>query len=290
MQAIQRSKVPPIGVGLRHPHIADALNTPAPIDFVEVHSENFFAQGGALQHLMSGISETYAVSLHSTAMGLGSTQPIPDNYLNQLSALTERVNPVLMSDHAAFAWGSVGGQPVHGGDLLPLVYNDENLQVLANHVDQIQQRIGRQLLVENLSAYLSLPGSTMSEQEFLVALTDATGCKILLDLNNILINARNEQSENALQVGRDYIDVIPADRVGEIHLAGFSEPAPGRLAVDDHAHPVSSDGWSLYIAALRRFGAVPTLIEWDNQLPSWQVLVEQAMTARSIAQETLRYV
>lgn len=290
MKTMQRSNISPVGVGLRHPHIADALNSPAPIDFVEVHSENFFAEGGALQHLIADISDTYPVSLHSTAMGLGSAQSIPERYLGQLMALTQQVKPFLMSDHAAFAWGSVNNQSVHGGDLLPLVYNDENLTVLARHVDQIQQRTGRELLVENLSAYVSLPGSTMSEQEFLVALTDATGCKILLDLNNILINARNQQTENSLVVGRAYLDAIPADRVGEIHLAGFSEPTQGGLAVDDHAHPVSAQGWSLYVHALRRFGAVPTLIEWDNQLPDWQVLVEQALTARSIAQETLRYV
>lgn len=278
-----------VGVGLRHQHIAEALNTPAAIDFVEVHSENFFAQGGALHHLIQDIAEAYPVSLHSTAMGLGSAAGIPDSYLHQLNHLADRVNPFMMSDHAAFAWGEVSGLPVHGGDLLPLVYNQQNLLVMTQHVDQIQQKLGRQILVENLSAYLHLPNSTMSEQEFLIELRNATGCGLLIDLNNILVNAHNNGTTDPLRAGREWLDIIPGDSVGEIHLAGFTPPKEQELAIDDHSQPVSHLGWGLYIHAIRRFGAVPTLIEWDNQLPDWFVLVDQAIQARSLAQEVLGY-
>lgn len=278
-----------VGVGLRHQHIADALNTPAAIDFVEVHSENYFAQGGALHHLLSDVADAYPVSLHSTAMGLGSAAGIPDHYLQQLDQLARVIQPVMMSDHAAFAWGEASGKTVHGGDLLPLVYNQQNLMVMIQHVDQIQQKLGRQLLVENLSAYLSLPGSTMSEQEFLIELRHATGCGLLIDLNNILVNAHNDNASDPLKAGREWLNVIPSDSVGEIHLAGFTPPGEAGIAIDDHAQPVSHVGWGLYIHAIRRFGAIPTLIEWDNQLPDWPVLVAQAEKARSLAQEVLSH-
>ena len=287
MTHLHRSENLHVGVGLRHQHIAEALNTPAAIDFVEVHSENFFAKGGALHHLIQDIAETYPVSLHSTAMGLGSAIGIPDSYLHQLNHLANVVNPFMMSDHAAFAWGEVSGLPVHGGDLLPLVYNQQNLMVMIQHVDQIQQKLGRQILVENLSAYLDLPNSTMSEQEFLIELRNVTGCGLLIDLNNILVNAYNDGATDILKTGREWLDIIPRDSVGEIHLAGFTTPSDQALAIDDHSQPVSHLGWGLYIHAIRRFGPVPTLIEWDNQLPNWSVLVDQAIQARSLAQEVL---
>lgn len=287
MDHIYNSDYLQVGVGLRHQHITEALKTPTTIDFVEVHSENFFAQGGALHQLIRDIAETYPVSLHSTAMGLGSAFGIPDSYLRQLKNLVQMVNPFLMSDHAAFSWGEISGVPVHGGDLLPLIYNQQNLLVMTRHVDQIQQMTGRQLLVENLSAYLKLPGSTMSEQEFIIKLRDATGCGLLIDLNNILVNAHNEGASDTLRTGQEWVDIIPADAVGEIHLAGYTLPNEQELAIDDHSQPVSNLGWELYRYALNRFGAVPTLIEWDNQLPDWSVLVGQANIARRLGQEVL---
>lgn len=287
MTHLHRFKSPHVGVGLRHQHIAEALNTPAAIDFVEVHSENFFAKGGALQHLIQDIAEIYPVSLHSTAMGLGSARGIPDSYLQQLYHLANAVNPFLMSDHAAYTWGEVSGLPVHGGDLLPLIYNQQNLMVISQNVDQIQQKLGRQILVENLSAYLSLPFSTMSEQEFLIELQRITGCGLLVDLNNIIVNAYNEGAGDILNTANEWLKVIPADSVKEIHLAGFTPPIDRALAIDDHSQPVSDLCWQLYIYAIKRFGPVPTLIEWDNQLPDWSVLVGQANQARTLAQEVL---
>ena len=276
-----------IGVGLRHQHIADALDTPATIDFVEVHAENFFAQGGGLHRLIEDISGVYPISLHSTALGLGSAYGIPEAHINQLKTLVDITQPFLMSDHAAFAWGKLGDQPVHGCDLLPLVYNVENLQVMTWHIDQLQQRMGHQLLIENLSAYITLPGSTMSEQEFLVALRDITGCGLLIDLNNILVNAINAGEDDILSAGKDWLRAIPSGSVGEFHLAGHSYPALGELAVDDHATPISEQCWELYAHAVNRYGAVPTLIEWDNHLPDWSRLLEEAARARTIANQIL---
>lgn len=281
-------KKPIIGVGLRHPHFTEALTNSAAIDFVEVHSENFFAKGGALRQILMDIANCYPVSLHSTAMGLGSASGIPDSYLNQLIDLTSDISPFLMSDHASFAWGNIENDvPVHAGDLLPLVYNNENLSIMVKHVDQIQQSLGRQLLVENLSAYIALPGSTMSEQTFLTKLSERTQCGLLLDLNNILVNLHNDDSNNSLEGAKNWLDGIPTNSVGEIHLAGFSVPSPGNIAVDDHSQPVSEVCWELYAYSLKKFGSIPTLIEWDNQLPEWQVLIKQADKARDIAKRVL---
>jgi len=277
-----------IGVGLRNSHIEDALSCPAPIDFVEVHAENYFAEGGALHRIIGDIAEAYPVSLHATALGLGSATAIPQHYLHKLSALTQLVKPLLISDHAAFSWGEIAGETVHGGDLLPLIYNRDSLAIMIERVDQVQQLLGRQILVENLSMYLRFPGSTMSEPEFLAELAKTTGCGLLIDLNNILVNAFNDLAINSLEAGIEWLKLIPKEHVGEIHLAGFSLPRPGQLAVDDHAQPVSEDGWLLYAHAVREFGSIPTLIEWDNQLPDWNTLVKQAQRARDIAQQVLR--
>lgn len=282
---------PTIGVGLRHAHFEDALTGSTAVDFVEVHSENFFARGGALHQILQDIAEQYPVSLHSTAMGLGSAAGIPKAYLEQLSTLTQLIDPLLMSDHACFAWGQAGEHFVHAGDLLPIVYNDEGLAIMTAHVDQIQQHLGRQLLVENLSAYLALPGSTMSEKEFLLTLSDKTECGLLVDLNNILVNEYNAdntaEDAAAIESAKLWLSDIPAEKVGEIHLAGFTQPGNGGIAVDDHSQPVSDTCWSLYEHALTQFGAIPTLIEWDNELPEWHILVAQAEHARMVAEKAL---
>ncbi|MBN7819812.1 DUF692 domain-containing protein [Bowmanella yangjiangensis] len=280
---------PLIGVGLRHPHLKEALDTPSQLDFVEVHSENYFAQGGPLHAQLEHIAHHYPLSLHSTAMGVGSATPMHDDYLNKLSHLIELTNPILVSDHAAFCWGSINGAPVHSGDLLPLVYNQENLQIMVRNLDRIQQQLGRAVHIENLSTYLTLPGSTMTELEFLLCLHERTQCGLLVDLNNILVNAFNAKDESPLETGIHWIKSIPHNVIKEIHLAGFSSPILGNMAVDDHACAVSETCWSLYAATIAHHGAIPTLIEWDNALPEWQVLVNQAMHARTIAYEVLNH-
>ncbi len=281
------SNTPLIGVGLRHNHVEEALATSAPIDFVEVHSENFFAEGGAARQIIIDIAASYHVSLHSTAMGLGSAVDIPAQHLSKLNRLKSDINPFLMSDHACFTWGVVDEVPVHSGDLLPLVYDTDNLEMMARHVDKIQQHLGRQLLIENLSAYLSLPGSTMTEQEFLSELCNKTHCGLLLDLNNILVNAYNQGEQDQLAYGLNWLKSIPYEQVGEIHLAGYRPVDEGQIAVDDHSQPVSDLGWTFYEQTIALLGNVPTLIEWDNDLPTWDLLLEQAEQARRIATRVL---
>ncbi len=274
-----------IGVGLRHQHFTEALTTPSNIDFVEVHSENFFAQGGATQSVLAQASEKYAISLHSTAMGLGSAKGVPSTYLQKLKQLASTCNPILMSDHACFSWSQLNGQQVHAGDLLPLAYSEQTLMVLAHNIDRVQQSLGRSLLVENLSAYIQYSYACMPETEFLVRLAEFTGCKLLVDLNNIIVTANNSNAAQSLDYAQQWLAEIPTDMVGEIHLAGFSEVKPGELIIDDHSQAVSSQGWQLYRSALERFGKVPTLVEWDNNLPSWQTLVAEADKARAIAEQ-----
>lgn len=272
-----------VGVGLRHPHFADILSQPKQVDFVEVHSENFFGQGGAALSMLTQVRDKYPVSLHSTSMGLGSVQNIPMSYLERLKKLTQHIDPFLMSEHACFTWGQQQGQLIHSGDLLPIAHTQHNLTVMCEQVDRVQSFLGRQLIIENVSAYVQFAGSYLSEAEFLAQLCRRTGAKILLDINNIAVNSLNFEGGNIQQSVSDYIDELPVDSVAQIHLAGCSASLPGELVIDDHACPVSDDVWLGYEQALTRFGAIPTLIEWDNELPEWLVLVNEANKARDIA-------
>ncbi|WP_210395144.1 DUF692 domain-containing protein [Motiliproteus sediminis] len=276
-----------IGVGLRHAHYGDVLADRAAIDFIEVHSENFFGRGGAARAILSEVAEQYPISLHSTAMGLGSDSAIPEAYLMALQGLVEMVSPILVSDHAAFTWSQLNGLPVHAGDLLPLAYNEETLERISRNIARCQHTLDRRLLLENVSAYLTPANSSLSETAFLTAVADESGCGLLVDLNNIVVNARNAGSSDVEGDARAWLDQIAPHHVGELHLAGYSEVSEGEIAIDDHARPVSDVVWSLYAHALRRFGAVPTLIEWDNDLPDWQVLLSEADKARQIAHKVL---
>jgi len=274
-----------IGVGLRHPHFSEALSTPSNIDFIEVHSENFFTQGGASLSVLEQVSDKYAISLHSTAMGLGSAEGVPRQYLCKLNELAKQTQPILMSDHACFTWSQLNGQQVHAGDLLPLAYSEQTLMVLAHNIDRVQQALGRSLLVENLSAYIQYSHTYMTETEFLVRLTELTGCQLLIDLNNIIVTARNTNKNQPLSFAKQWLSEIPTNSVGEFHLAGFTEVEQNELVIDDHSQAVSNQGWQLYRHALQRFGKIPTLIEWDNNLPNWQTLLGEADKARSISEQ-----
>lgn len=272
-----------VGVGLRHPHFADILTQSKQVDFVEVHSENFFGQGGAALSMLTQVRDKYPVSLHSTSMGLGSVQNIPMSYLERLKKLTQHIDPFLMSEHACFTWGQQQGQLIHSGDLLPIAHTQHNLTVMCEQIDRVQSFLGRQLIIENVSAYVQFAESYLSEAEFLAQLCRRTGAKILLDINNIAVNSLNFEGGNIQQSVSDYIDELPVDSVAQIHVAGCSAPLPGELVIDDHACPVSDNVWLGYEQALTRFGAIPTLIEWDNELPEWSVLVNEANKARDIA-------
>lgn len=274
------SKTGPVGVGLRHPHIHDALNETSHVDFVEVHAENFFAKGGLAVDLLHEVAKKYPISLHSTSMGLGSAIGVNHEYLNKLQKLVDQINPIQISDHACFTWSHWNQHSVHAGDLLPLEFSEQSLAVMVNNTHQVQQTLGRRILVENLSSYVGFSHSGMTETEFLSSLTEQTHCGLLVDLNNILVNLRNSGSEAPLQDAERWLDAIPAHAVKEIHLAGYTPPRGNRLIIDDHSQPVSEECWSLYQYALNRFGPVSVLIEWDNNLPPWKTLLEQANRAR----------
>ncbi len=276
-----------VGIGLRHPHFADILTSPKQIDFVEVHSENFFGRGGAALSVLSQVRENYNVSLHSTSMGLGSKADIPMEYLEHLKKLTQTIDPFLMSEHACFTWGKQHGQMMHSGDLLPIAHTHLNLTRMCEQIDKVQTFLGRELIIENVSAYVRFDASYLSEAEFLTELCQRTSAKILLDINNIAVNSLNFEQGNIQQSIADYIKVLPVDSVAQIHLAGCQIPDTGELVIDDHACPVSDDVWQGYQLAIERFGAVPILIEWDNNLPQWSVLVDEAQKARDIAQTVL---
>lgn len=276
-----------VGVGLRHPHFTDVLTMPKEVDFVEVHSENFFGQGGAALSVLAQVREKYPVSLHSTSMGLGSQQDIPRYYLESLNRLTQLIDPFLMSEHACFTWGEQQGKLVHSGDLLPIAHTQQSLNRMCEQVDKVQSYLKRQLIIENVSAYVKFDESYLSEAEFLAKLSQRTGAKILLDINNIAVNSVNFEGGNIIQSVADYIDVIPQHSVAQIHLAGCNQVSKGELVIDDHACPVSDDVWLGYQLAIKRFGALPTLIEWDSNLPEWSVLIDEAKKARTIANSAL---
>ncbi len=287
MNMLVNNKALLVGVGLRHPHFSDILTTPKQVDFIEVHSENFFGQGGAALSVLNQVREKYNVSLHSTSMGLGSKHDIPMEYLQRLKHLTQTIDPFLLSEHACFTWGKQHEQTVHSGDLLPIAHTYFNLARMCEQVDKVQSFLGRELVIENVSAYIKFDNSYLSEAEFLTELCKRTGAKILLDINNIAVNSLNFEQGKIQQSVADYISVLPVNSVAQIHLAGCKIPARGQLVIDDHARPVSDEVWKGYKLAIERFGAVPTLIEWDNDLPQWSVLVEEAQKARVIAQTIL---
>ena len=283
-----------VGVGLRHQHYEDVLrpqsNSKQQVDFVEVHAENFYAEGGPALSILEQVAEKYAVSIHATSLGLGSTVEIPQKAIDAFKRLVDRINPVLVSDHACFTWGEIESMQVHAGDLLPIVLNQKTLARFIENVDRVQQSLGRQLLIENLSSYIKLPGHTMQELDFLQSVCHQTGSGLLVDINNLYVNALNDQKVSPLEHVVSILNSVEAEYVGEMHLAGFTPTLDGQLVIDDHSRPVSQDVWSAYQYALSRFGRIPTLIEWDNDLPSWNKLTAEALKARQCAKEFERFV
>jgi len=261
------------GIGLRAPHYREVIQKLPKLGWVEVHSENFFG-GGAPLHTLLKVREHYPVSLHGVGMGLASTGPIDQTHLSALQRLCEAVQPAAVSEH--LCWNSVAGMVIN--DLLPFPYTHEALSNAASRVDQVQEKLGRQLLVENLSSYLSFAHSEMSEGEFLAELTRCTGCGILFDVENLYVNARN------LGVDAEaFIKTIPAEAVLEYHLAGFS--VRDGCLVDTHDHPVYPEVWKLYEFVLKHIGPRPTLIEWDSDIPALSVLMGEATKAQQLLED-----
>lgn len=283
-----------IGIGWRHPHYAAVLEQLPTVDFLEVHSENFFGAGGASLAVLERGRAHYPVSLHGVGLSLGSAAGLDSWHLDQLVRLAERIEPVRVSDHAAFARAALHGCTVHASDLLPVPFSAEALDVLCNNVDRVQSRLERRLLVENLSAYITwrvLPDDgPMAETDFLGALVRRTGCGLLVDVNNIYVNARNAAMGGACPdpeaACRAWLDAIAPEAVGEIHLAGHCHvhDAHGDIVIDDHGSRVCDAVWRLYRHAIARFGAVPTLIEWDTDVPALEVLLDEGAQARRVCE------
>jgi uncharacterized protein len=258
------------GIGLRAPHVAQVLAERPPVPWFEVHSENYFADGGPALAALDRIRADYPVSLHGVGLSLGSTDALDTAHLAKLARLVDRIAPAQVSEH--LCWSSVNGR--HFNDLLPLPYTREALDHVCARVSAVQDCLGRKILVENVSSYLTFPESTMMESEFVVEVAVRSGCGLLVDVNNIYVNARNHGGD-----ADAYLAVIPPELVAEIHLAGFD--ASGPCLIDTHGAPVAPDVWALYERALRRFGRVPTLIEWDTDIPEFAVLQREAATAQS---------
>ena len=270
------------GIGLRQPHFAQVLDALPPLGFVEVHSENFFADGGAALQVLHAARAHYAVSLHGVGLALGSAAGVDPWHLDRLARLVARIDPVRVSDHACFARAAMvpGGAVLHGNDLLPIAFNDASLDILCANVARVQDRLQRPVLVENLSAYLSFSDDAIPEPEFLAALCRRSGCGLLLDVNNLMVNALNAQVADPLAHCQAFVDALPAGIVGEIHLAGYCE-ADG-IVIDDHGSRVRPDVWRVFAHALQRFGTVPTLVEWDTGLPALEVLLGEAEQASAL--------
>jgi uncharacterized protein (UPF0276 family) len=280
-----------VGVGWRQAHQQQLLAQRPALGFIEVHSENFLVPGGAPQAVLLRARQDLPVSLHGVGLSLGSACGLDAWHLERLADLVERVQPCRVSDHAAFArvaWPGGAKQVVHGCDLLPLSFNRTSLALMVAHVQQVQERLRRPLLVENLSAYLVSDDASFSEPEFFNELTQHSACQVLLDVNNLVVNALNQGADDPVAWACAWVDQLNQGTVGEIHLAGYSDaPEPGALTIDDHGSPVRAGVWQVYQHALRRFGAVPSLVEWDTALPSWEVLLGQAHLAAGYVQTVL---
>ena len=245
-----------------------------PVRWLEVHSENYFADGGPAVAALDDLRTDYPLSLHGVGMSLGSSDALDRVHLAKLRRLADRVEPVLISEH--LCWSGVGGR--HFNDLLPLPYTEEALAHVTARVGEVQDALGREVLVENVSTYLGFAEATIPEWEFVAELARRSGCRLLLDVNNIHVNAVN----HGFDADR-YLAAIPIDAVAEIHLAGFE--ASGPYLIDTHGAPVAEDVWALYTRAIARFGPRPTLIEWDLDIPAFEVLEREAATAQAILDE-----
>jgi uncharacterized protein len=261
-----------VGVGLRLPHMAEIAATRPQIGFLEVHAENYMAETLALDRLLE-LRRDYPVSLHGVALSLGSAEALDRDHLARLKALIEQVEPVLVSEH--LAWSAIGG--VYLNDLLPLAYTEASLDLFCRHVEEAQEGLGRRLLIENPSSYLRYRVSRIPEGEFMTEIARRTGCGILCDVNNIYVSAFNFRFEPIA-----YLQVLPKEAIGEIHLAGHHAAESVDILIDDHGSRVAEPVWELYAAALSRFGPVPTLIEWDTNLPALDVLLEEARRAEEV--------
>ncbi|MGY2271906.1 MULTISPECIES: MNIO family bufferin maturase [Pseudomonas] len=277
LQAVSQAQAPGLprraGLGLKHEHFLEVLETSPDIGFFEVHAENYMVAGGPFHHYLGLIREQYPLSLHGVGLSIGGEDPLDREHLARLAALIERYQPHSFSEH--LAWSSHG--PVFLNDLLPLAYDSATLQRVCEHVDQVQSTLKRAMLLENPSTYLQFQRSTLDETDFISEVIRRTGCGLLLDVNNVYVSCINHQRDPLA-----YLDALPLHAVGEIHLAGFAEDTDSlgdRLLIDDHGAPIDNAVWQLYEKVLTQLGSVATLIERDNQVPAFSVLLAEAQQA-----------
>jgi len=264
------------GIGLRSKHYARYLDEKPKTGWVEAISENFLGQGGRPLAVLEKVRRDVPVVLHGVSLSIGSVDPLAEEYLRKLRALARRIDPAYVSDH--LCWGSLGGRYAH--DLLPLPYTEEALAHVVARVQRVQEVLGRQILLENVSSYVGYRDSTMPEWEFVAQVAEQADCGILLDVNNIYVSARNHGF-----TPRDYLAGIPKERVGQFHLAGHSDR--GTHLLDTHDAEVPAAVWQLYKDAVVRFGRVPALVEWDDQIPELDLLLEESAKARAVEGEAL---
>jgi uncharacterized protein (UPF0276 family) len=267
------------GIGLRTPHHDHVLANPQAAAWLEVHPENYLGEGIAAELLMQ-VRECYPVSLHATGLSLGSADGVDDDHLAAIAELCRRIEPGLVSDH--LSWSAAGG--LHLPDLLPLPYSRQAQDVFAGNIETVQAALGRTILIENPSVYLSFQDNAMSEGEFLAGLVRRTGCGVLLDINNIAVSAAN-LGEAPMTRLHEMLAQIPAAAIGEIHLAGHAVrdlADGGQVCIDDHGSPVSETVWRMFDAVIRHIGARPALIEWDTAIPAFAVLSEEAAKADTL--------
>lgn len=263
------------GIGLRAPHIARVLRERPSVAWFEVHSENLFCRGGSAHDAMERIREEYPLSLHGVGLSLGSVEPLDPAHLRRLAELVDRYRPALVSEH--LCWGAADGR--HSNDLLPMPFTEEAMLLLASRIGQVQDALKREILVENISTYLRFDQADCSEWEFVSEVVRRSGCGLLCDVNNIYVNSVNHGFDPY-----QYIHALPQHAVKEIHLAGFTrkEALPVPLLIDTHSRPVDKRVWALYAEAVARFGPVPTLIEWDQDIPDLELLLAEAARAEEV--------
>ncbi|MGD8886165.1 MAG: DUF692 domain-containing protein [Gammaproteobacteria bacterium] len=264
------------GLGLRTEYYDRILNEKPDVDWFEILSENYMVKGGKPLYYLDAISEHYPLVMHGVSMSVGGTDPLDYEYLKQLKSLIERVNPYWVSDH--LCWTGQDGRNLH--DLMPLPYNDDAIKHVAQRVQQVQDYLGRQILLENVSSYVTYKHSQMTEWEFYSHVVEEADCLMLLDINNIYVSSRNHDFDPL-----DYLLGIPPHRVQQFHLAGHTDC--GDYVIDTHDHPVVDPVWRLYTEALRRFGAISTMIERDDRMPPFEEIIAELNQARDIGRKVL---
>lgn len=270
-----KSEIHGVGIGLRHRHFKEILELKPDIGWLEVHTENFFSGGSAASQYLEEIRKDYPLSAHSVGLSLGSVDSTNETHLKNVKNFIERFQPSLVSDH--LSWSGVDGTFLP--DLLPVPYTKEALKKICENIETTQDYLGRQILIENPSSYLAFKKSKIPEWEFLAEIAEKTGCGILLDINNIYVSAHNHGFDS-----EQYLAAIPAEKVQEIHLAGFSikEIEKKEVFIDDHGARVYMQVWELYKTAMKKFSDAPTLIEWDTNVPELSVLLEEKEKAEKI--------